>query len=345
LLDLSLHEDGSVREGTLVFISDLGPGEETVYWISRSADPGVPEPEYGLVPSGNGLLDNGIVSLAFDLDGWPISLKRGGLEFSAGRLLAPGITYRGGHAGPAQWEPDGASRRVRERGFLARQASSGHYQVECDGQALEGCVQYEFRVYAGLPYVEIRAEAVYPALGEACAQDLTEAYPLGITPALSGYGLRVWKHNCFGYTGSYDITEPADSLNNHVTASWMAMSDESMGVMVAYDTQQRAGLAFCPIKVKTDLFGRLEPVLNPFGTLWGELPDHDAARTGGLGLGDMLTVLLGTQFDPTGPAYSGTTTLLSVILVPYSGDRPPLQEQELAEAYSYAPHFIALPES
>jgi hypothetical protein len=37
----------------------------------------------------NALLDNGLVSLAFDLDGWLISLQQGGLEFSAWRLLGP----------------------------------------------------------------------------------------------------------------------------------------------------------------------------------------------------------------------------------------------------------------
>jgi hypothetical protein len=188
-------------------------------------------------------------------------------------------------------------------------------------------------------------EAVYPALGEACVGDLTEAYPLGINPALSGYGLRVWKHNHFDYTGSYDITEPVDSLNNHVTASWMAVSDASMGVMIAYLAEQRAGLAFCPLKVRSDLSGRLQPVLNPFGTLWGDLPDHDAARTGGLGIGEILTKLLGEQFHSTGPAYAGTTSRQSVILIPYPGDRPLIEEQDLAEAYSYPPHFIALPES
>jgi hypothetical protein len=341
LLDVSHYEDSSVETATVAFSSDLGPGEEAVYWVSRSDDSGVAEPEYGLVGKGNGLLDNGLVRLAFDVDGWPISLERDGLEFSAGRLLDPGITYQGGHAGPRQWELQGASGSVRERGFVARYTVSGEYQVACDGQSLEGSVRYDFLVYAGLPFVEIQAEVVYPALEEACAEDLTEVYPLGITPALDEYGLRVWKHNYFDYTGSYDVTEPADSLNNHVTASWMAMSDASMGVMVAYNAERLAGLAFCPIKVKTDPSGRLQPVLNPFGTLWGELPDHDAARTGGLGIGEMLTKLLGTQFHPTGPAYAGTTSRLSVILVPYPGDEPPLEDQEMAEAYSYPPHVIA----
>ena len=344
LLDVSLYTDGSVEAATIVFVTDLGAEEEAIYWISRSDDPGVGEPEYGLVPAGSGLLDNGRVSLAFDLDGWPVSFQRDGLEFSAGRLLDPGITYQGIHAGPAEFEPDVSSGNVRERGFAATQAASGQYQVLCDGQPVDASVHYEFRLYAGLPFVEVRAEAVYPALGEACAEDLSEAYPLGLRPALSGYGLCVWKHNYFDYTSSYDITQPAGSLNNHVTASWVALSDESLGVLVAYDAEQQAGLAFCPIKVEHDSAGQLRPLLNPFGTLWGALPNHDALRTGGLGIGETMTVLLGAQFHPTGPAYAGTTTRFSVILLPYPGDEPPTEEQELAEAYSYPPLFIALPE-
>jgi len=345
LVDVSLHPDGSVREATLVFLCDLDAGEEAVYWISRSDDNGISEPNYGLVPPGNGLLENGLISIAFDLDGWPISLERDGLEYAAGPLLAPGITFRGAHAGPAQLDPVDSSGRVRERGFLAKRAAIGQYQVSCGGHMLDGSVDYEFRVYAGLPFVEIQAEVVYPALDGVCAEKMSEAYPLGVSPGLSADRLKVWKHNYFDYTGSYEINQPADSLNNHVTASWMALTDESLGILLAYEAEQLAGLAFCPIKVRSDFSGRLQPVLNPFGTLWGELPDHDAGRTGGLGLGEVLTVLLGDQFHPTGPAYAGTTTRLSVILVPYPGDEPPIDDQERAEAYSYPPHFIALPES
>ncbi len=343
LLDMTFHVGGSVATATAVFPSNLGPEKEALFWISESRDAGVSEPDYGLVAGGNGLLENGLVSLTFDLDGWPISLQRGGLEFSSGKLLGPGVTYQGVFEGPAELEPDGSSGSVRKRGFLARHASVGEYQVGCGGQPLDGSVRYEFLLYGGFPFVEIRAESVYPALGEACAEALTEAYPLGIYPSLSGYGLRVWKHNYFDDTGSYDMTAPADSLNSHVTASWVAVTDESMGIMVAYNAEQRAGLAFCPIRIRSALSGRLEPVLNPFGTLWGDLPDHDAARTGGLGLGEPLTLLLGEHLHPTGPAYAGTTSSLSVILLPYPGDEPPLEEQELAEAYSYPPRVIGLP--
>jgi len=345
LVDVSLHPDGSVEEATVVFACDLDAQEEAIYWISRSSESGVAEPDYGLLMPSDGLLENGLISLAFDPDGWPVSLQRDGLEFASGRLLEPGVTYRGSRAGPNQLDPADLSGSVRERGFFIQYAVCGQYEVMCGGSPSVGSVHYRFWLYGGLPFVEIQVEANYPAVGEQCAEDLTEAYPLGISPALSGHKLRVWKHNHFDYTGSYDITQPAASLNNHVTASWVALTDESLGILLAYDAEQLAGLAFCPLKMISGLSGELQPVMNPFGTLWGALPDHDARRTGGLGIGETLTMLLGAQFHPTGPAYAGSNTQLSLILLPYAGDQPPIEEQELAEAYSYPPGYVALPES
>jgi hypothetical protein len=344
LVDVSLHPDGSVEAVTVVFVCDLDAQEEAIYWISRSSESGVAEPNYGLVMSSDGLLENGLISLAFDLDGWPVSLQRDGLEFASGRLLEPGVTYQGSRAGPNQLDPEDLSGSVRERGFLIQHAVCGQYEVMCGGLPTVGSVHYRFGLYGGLPFVEIQAEIAYPALGEKCVKDLTEAYPLGVSPALSGDKLRVWKHNYFDYTGSYEITRPADSLNNHVTASWVALTDESLGILLAYEAERLAGLAFCPLKMRNGPSGELQPVMNPFGTLWGALPDHDAGRTGGLGIGETLTMMLGAQFHPTGPAYAGTNTDLSLVMLPYPGDQPPIGEQELAEAYSYPPHFIALQE-
>jgi hypothetical protein len=344
LLDLTFHPDGSVSRATVVFAASLDGGQEAVYWISRSGDAEIPEPDYGLVAPADGLLENGLVSIAFDLDGWPVSLRREGMEFAAGRMLVPGVTFQGGRAGPGQLARVDDSGSVCGRGFLAQRTSSGSYQVGCGGQVFDGSLHYQFRVFAGLPFVEIQVEAVYPGLDESCAEDLTEAYPLGISPVLSSARLKVWKHNYFDYTGSYEITEPADSINNHVTASWMAVTDGSLGLLVAYRADEQAGMAFCPIRVRRDAFGQLAPVLNPFGTFWGTLPDHDAARTGGIGLGETLTVMMGEHVRTSGPAYAGTTSRFSVALMPYGGDMPPEEGRARAEAYSYPPHFIALPE-
>jgi len=340
---VGLHPDGSVREAVCLFTAGLQPAGEAVYWISRSADPSLTEPDYALLPAAADELDNGLVTLGFDGEGWPVSLRRDGLEIASGRLLRPGVTYEEVFSGPAALVASGPSDVVRERGFFRELARSGDFAIVCEGRPAAGSVAYRFRVYAGLPLVEVLADVSYPDAGEACRAGLTEAFPLGLTPALSGDTLRVWKHNYFGDTGWYDVDAPADSLNSHVTASWAAVSDGVQGLLVAYDARQQAAMAFCPLKILADKCGGLRPLLNPFGSPWGDLPDHDAARTGGNGLGETMTLAMGEQFQPSAQAYAGETESFSVALIPYGGDGPSGPDQEAAEGYSYPPDTVDLP--
>ena len=288
------------------------------------------------------MLDSGLVSVAFDADGWPTSLVRDGVDYAAGRLINPGVTYRGAYVGPPALVDDGLFAGARERGFLRERVGRGVYAVPCQGVDVPGAIRYRFRVYAGLPFLEVAAEASFPDLAEPCLEGLTEAFPIGIHPDLTADAFRVWKHNYFEDVGDYDILAPADSVNSHVSASWTALSDRTRGLLVAYDAAQLASLAFCPLQVRPSFFGKLHAVMNPFGTFWGSLPDHDARRTGGNGLGEVLTVLLGEQFKPVGAAYGGAEASMAVVIAPYGGDAPPAEERAQAEAYSYPPGHVAL---
>lgn len=335
------YPDGSVCEATVVFLADLGPGAEGVYWISRCSNPRIPEPDYGQIPAGGGL-DNGLVAVRFDENNWPVSLTRAGTEFASGRLLAPGITYRGENLGPQSLSACEPEEAIRARGLFREVCLEGFYSAPCGGDVLPGSVRYRFRVYGGLPGLEIESDVSYPALEGDCRTDLTEAAPLGILPGLAAERLRVWKQNAFGYMGSYDVLEPQDSLNNHVTESWAGLSDGAKGLIVACDAERLAGLAFCPMKIRRKEDGRLAASLNPFGAYWGRQPDHDARRTGGLGLGEILTGLLGEHVKPSGPAYAGTRCAFSLLLLPYNSDTPSETERNLADAYSYPPAWVAI---
>lgn len=340
---LVTYPDGSVREATVVFLADLGPGAEGVYWISRCSNPRIPEPDYGQIPSESGL-DNGLVAVRFDEQGWPVSLTRGGTEFASGRLIASAVTYRGESLGPQILSACEPASDIRPRGVFRELCLEGAYAATCGSDVIPGSVRYRFRVYAGLPGLEIESAVSYPALAGDCLTDLTEVIPLGIRPGLKAERLRVWKQNAFGYMGSYDVFKPQDSLNNHVTASWAGLSDGSKGLMVACDAEQLAGLAFCPMKIRREQDGQLAAVLNPFGAFWGRQPDHDARRTGGLGLGEVLTMLVGEALRPSGPAYAGTRSDFSVLLIPYANlnDQPSEAERNLADAYSYPPAWVAI---
>ena len=148
-----------------------------------------------------------------------------------------------------------------------------------------------------------------------------------------------------GYdTRLYDVSEAQDSLNSHVTASWVALSDQRRGLMLAYRADELAGLAFCPLKVKEGLSGSLEAVMNPFGSCHGQMPDHHPERTGASGLGEAMTLLLGNGFKPSAQAYPGVTQRFSLLVTPYVGDAPPEGARSTAQSYSYPPGVMAVPQ-
>ncbi|MCA9566325.1 MAG: hypothetical protein KC656_00710 [Myxococcales bacterium] len=48
-----------------------------------------------------------------------------------------------------------------------------------------------------------------------------------------------------------------------------------------------------------------EGLLAPLAALWGDPPWHDGARTGGNGMADLVTPLIGSQFSPSAPEWAG----------------------------------------
>ena len=46
-------------------------------------------------------------------------------------------------------------------------------------------------------------------------------------------------------------------------------------------------------------------MLAPLGTIWGDGPLHDARRTGGHGIGELITEIVGSQFRPAAPDWAG----------------------------------------
>lgn len=53
-----------------------------------------------------------------------------------------------------------------------------------------------------------------------------------------------------------------------------------------------------------------EGLIAPLAPLWGDPPWHDGARTGGTGMADLVTPLIGGQFRPTAPEWAGKDVVL-----------------------------------
>ena len=52
----------------------------------------------------------------------------------------------------------------------------------------------------------------------------------------------------------------------------------------------------------------------PLGTLWGDGPWHAGRRTGGTGLADVSTAIIGSQFRPAAPDWAGQTVTYRLLL-------------------------------
>ena len=65
------------------------------------------------------------------------------------------------------------------------------------------------------------------------------------------------------------------------------------------------GMRLTHLSLRDDLADGPDALIAPLGTLWGDSPWHDAQRTGGTGLGDLVTPLIGSQFVPSAPDWAG----------------------------------------
>ncbi len=341
LINVEHYEDGSVKKATLVFVCIFEDDHDDVLcWISRSEDPDVEIPDYGLIDTQPDELNNGLITLSFDESGFPVSFIFDGIEFAGDPFICPGIVYAEQHFGPAVLVTVDEPFSTYGRGFLHEIKRWGFYDIDCESESITSEVQYRFRIYAGIPALEIETKAEFPELEEPCLEKFTEAVPLGIKPEISGANLRVWKHNFFDDVSYYDIDDPIDTTNSHITASWCAISAENKGLCLAYDAVKRASHAFCPLKIIRNDQQKLTPVMNPFGTFWGELPSYDARRTGGSGMGETFTLSVTPHLSSAAPAYSGHMVESAVLALPYCGDEPAEATKNTAELYSTSPSFI-----
>ena len=88
-----------------------------------------------------------------------------------------------------------------------------------------------------------------------------------------------------------------------------ATCDGGSTVAVSHDVNVRSSMAFMPIRNEGG-----SGLLAPLGTLWGDGPHHESRRTGGLGTGDWVVPIVGSQFRPAGPDWAGATVELRLLV-------------------------------
>ena len=257
------------------------------------------------------------------------------------------VTWSGRSFAAGSWQ--GAETGVSPQGLFGWHRARATVHLPCG--AIEA--ERECLIAAELPYLMIHTRIRYPAtpsaafrkrlaerLGRTWDGRWHEVMPCEIRPPLreSGSVFRVWKRNWLDSVTSYDFdygsfssNDELDSSNNHLTADWVAVTDQRHGLLVAQESARWSSLAFCPVRIRRTGSGR-SITLNPFGTYRGRQLAYPTRATG---LGRFTALLMADQLAPYAPDYAGRSQDFRLLLAAYAGDRPPAQIAQDAEAFSY----------
>lgn len=208
-----------------------------------------------------------------------------------------------GHLGPPRTACDGRDADATESAApptmadprTARAVSGVEWRVPlCDA---ESTVLVDRSVYAGMPGLVVRVEARMGA-----PSDPTLAETIALSPLqCDGTAERITWRTFGGAERSRDVRAGVAAWNGQSADGWVALDCTSGArIQVAHRVGLRSSLAFAPFSEQNG-----KATLAPLGTLWGASPWHDGPRTGGTGLGDWVTSLVGSQFRPAAPDWSG----------------------------------------
>ncbi len=167
-----------------------------------------------------------------------------------------------------------------------------------------------------------------------------EVIPAEIRPrftATADSPFRIMKRNYFGDVSSYAIdyhqfspNRNLASINNHITNSWVAVTNGIQGLLIAQHTGFHNNFAFCP--VQTGFCGDQQWIrLNPFGTWYGQQYAYTTARSG---IGRALALKTADQLDSYAPSWNGRSLRFALAVFPFSGDTPSPDIMEAAEFFS-----------
>lgn len=218
----------------------------------------------------------------------------------------------------------------------------------------------KFIINGALPYVYVDVEASYPRTpdfkpNKHKAKNLKRGWdtrwrqvaPFEIIPSFRGNDaspIKVIKHNYFGKTSSFDLNygtfstnKEIDSLNNAITAGWVAASNGEQGILLSQAVTADNNFAFARMRLRKD--GDKDRLLiNPHGTYFGKQLDYPTRRHE---LVATVAVSQAAQYDPLAPSYSGGRQTFSLMIAPFDGGAPSEQLKNDAAMHAYPPHIIS----
>ena len=122
-----------------------------------------------------------------------------------------------------------------------------------------------------------------------------------------------------------------DSFNHHLTGGYLALHDETHGIVLSHARQVCGSMAHCPMRLRSD-GGKLEVSINPFGTYDGEQRYYPSRGNGCMSQLYQVTM---PQARSLAPAYNGVSELSIQRISDYYGEHDN-REKELADALAFA---------
>ena len=182
---------------------------------------------------------------------------------------------------------------VDARGAAASQ-EHGYALDLCDGS---GTVVWASYAYEGLPGTVIKVSG---SLG--AASDPSEAESVALLPLACDSPAQTLTWRTYGGAEqTRPVRQDQWTWNGQAVDGWVELGcEDGLTIQVAHRVTERSSLAFAPLRTIDGV-----ALLAPLGTLWGDPVRHDARRTGGHGIGDVAVGIIGSQFEPAAPDWSG----------------------------------------
>ena len=92
------------------------------------------------------------------------------------------------------------------------------------------------------------------------------------------------------------VRQGVETWNGQAADGWVELACDDGPLVIVHQTTLRSSMAFAPMRVEDG-----DALVAPLGTLWGDGPWHEARRTGGHGIGDIVVPVVGSQFRPAAP--------------------------------------------
>ncbi|MBW2523687.1 MAG: hypothetical protein JRI23_05905 [Deltaproteobacteria bacterium] len=166
----------------------------------------------------------------------------------------------------------------------------------CDGS---GEVTRTVQLYQGLPGTVITVDA---AMGT--PSEPLDADSVALSPLLCPADVETITWRTFGgRTRTRTARRGQESWNGQSADGWISFACEGgSALQIAHRARERSSMAFAPLRNDSG-----QALIAPLGTLWGDYPWHDSRGIGGIGLGDVVAGIVGSQFNTSAPDWAGKT--------------------------------------